>query len=273
MDKPIVSAIIVSHNSANELHQCLASLVIQVGCSLRIIVVDSGSSDTGYLDQLAERYDFTLIQTSNIGFSQANNLGYEIISPETEMVVFMNPDTVLPGKYLDNALTLLKANPEAGVVSGVLTGFDMNSSTPTEYVDSTGIFRSWYGRWYDRDQGKKCCDVKRPRQFLPAVCGALLVCRQKALTDLGNEIFDPDFFLYKEDIELSIRLRKCGWKLLFEPQLIAYHGRGWKKKRRDVSLLLREVASRSEMLLYRKHPSPYMLWALMKYIIVRYIKI
>lgn len=273
MSIPIVSAIIVSHNSAHELPQCLAALENQSGCSLELIVVDSGSTETGYLDQLADRYAFRLIRTSNVGFSQANNIGYQAVSADSKMVVFLNPDTILPDKYLEKALTLLKNTPEAGVVSGVLVGYDMNSSKPTEYIDSTGVFRKWYGRWYDRDHGVRYAGINRPRQFLPAVCGALLACRPEALAAMSGYIFDPDFFLYKEDIEFSIRLRKHGWKLLFEPQLVAYHGRGWKRKRRDVHVFLREVASKSEMLLYRKHPSPYMLWAVMKYILVRYVKI
>jgi GT2 family glycosyltransferase len=97
-----------------------------------------------------------------------------------------------------------------------------------------------------------------------------MVCRKEPLDELGNNVFDEDFFLYKEDIELSLRLRKNGWKLLFDPQLHAFHCRGWNAERKTVPLQTRLTASRSEILLYKKHPSPYILWAMFKYGLVRW---
>jgi GT2 family glycosyltransferase len=92
-----------------------------------------------------------------------------------------------------------------------------------------------------------------------------------ALLALPGPVFDPDFFLYKEDIELSLRMRKAGWQLLYDPRLLAYHGRGWNKKRGEMAVKLRCMAAANEILLYKKHPSPYMLWAWMKYLLVRFI--
>jgi GT2 family glycosyltransferase len=97
-----------------------------------------------------------------------------------------------------------------------------------------------------------------------------MACRLEALPAVATgQVFDEDFFLYKEDIELSLRLRKNGWKLLYEPKVRAFHCRGWGGRRREVPLALRLAAARSEVLLYRKHPSPYMLWAVGKYLLVR----
>ncbi len=271
--EPHVSVIIVTHNSQKELPLCLESLGRQEGCRLTVVVVDSGSEDPSYLRKLKEKFNITLIETSNIGFSRANNLGFSAVNDDCQMVVFQNPDTLLPERYLLKAYTLLDAAPEAAVISGVLAGYDFAECKPTLQIDSTGIFRNWYGRWYDRDQGSLISVMKRQRQFLPAVCGALFACRIEALRNLGQYVFDPDFFLYKEDIELSIRLRKNGWKLLFDPALQAFHGRGWNRKRSAVSLPLRRTAAKSEVLLYKKHPSPYMLWALMKYFMVTIARI
>ncbi|MCI5208737.1 MAG: hypothetical protein D3910_08075, partial [Candidatus Electrothrix sp. ATG2] len=89
----------------------------------------------------------------------------------------------------------------------------------------------------------------------------------------GAAVFDPDFFLYKEDIELCLRIRKAGWRLVSLPEILVYHCRGWQKDRQDISFQLRLTAAKSELLLYRKHPSPYILWALSKYLLVRWLKI
>jgi N-acetylglucosaminyl-diphospho-decaprenol L-rhamnosyltransferase len=265
-----IGAIIVSHDSVGVLSRCLQHLSMQTVPCRVIIVVDSGSSSTDYLDALRQNFSFTLIKSGNIGFSRANNLGVRHLPAEIEMVVFLNPDTFLPLDYLDKAVACLENHPRAAVISGRLEGYDAAAARPTGRIDSTGVFRSWYGRWYDRDQGREIGHVQRTKGYIPAACGALLCCRRASLQVFADHVFDPDFFLYKEDIELCLRLRNNGWKILFDPELTAYHCRGWGKKRMAIPHELRKIAAESEVLLYKKHPSIYMLWALMKYILVRW---
>ena len=75
--------------------------------------------------------------------------------------------------------------------------------------------------------------------------------------------------MYKEDIELSLRLRATGWRILYDPRVELYHCRGWNRQRQTMPLARRVMASGNEVLLYRRHPSPYILWALLKYLLVR----
>lgn len=97
-----------------------------------------------------------------------------------------------------------------------------------------------------------------------------MCCRLEALARFADTgVFDERFFLYKEDIELSLRLRKNGWKLLYQPRVRAFHCRGWQRQRSDVPYTARLLAAKSEILLYLRHPSPYMLWAIGKYLLVR----
>ncbi|WP_163336904.1 glycosyltransferase family 2 protein [Desulfopila sp. IMCC35008] len=269
---PEVLAVIVTHNSETVLPLCLKAIGAQEDVLCSVSIVDCGSADTSYLYSLQTKFSFELVEESNIGFSRANNKGCESASSTSEFVVFLNPDTILPRKYLSQAVEILTRNPQVAIVSGILEGYDPQQGTPTGLVDSTGVFRKWYGRWYDRNQGEPLQNVSLASQELPAVCGALMVCRKEALRGLGSDIFDNDFFLYKEDIELSLRLRKRGWKLLFTPNLHAYHCRGWQMDRGTMSLQTRLTAARSEVLLYRKHPSPYMVWAVLKYIAVRWFR-
>ena len=84
---------------------------------------------------------------------------------------------------------------------------------------------------------------------------------------------DPAFFLYKEDIELCLRLRAAGWHLLYQPALRALHCRGWQSERQAVPWSLRLTAAANEIRLYCRHPSPYLLWALAKYALVRWLHI
>jgi len=273
---PKVAAIIVSHNSEATLERCLQGVLAQDYSLESIILVDSGSRDRSFLEELKEKYPIQLVLAVNIGFSRANNLGYGKLSSEMDFVVFVNPDLFLPSDFISKAIGLCDDYTEIGILSGKLFGYDLEHDKPSGRLDSTGINRKWYGRWYDRGQGEpdNSEDRKFDRpEFMPALCGALLFCRNKALSPFAKAVFDPDFFLYKEDIELCLRLRKSGWKLLYHPELSAFHCRGWKDERAAMSHRLRKIAAKSEVLLYKKHPSPYMLWALLKYFLVLVVRL
>ncbi len=266
---PKVSAIVVSHNSEQTLARCLQGLADQDIALDRIVLVDSGSTDQSFLSSLQQIDSLSLVAAENIGFSRANNLGMLELPTDTDFVFFVNPDVFLPPDFVGTALEICSHDSEIGIVSGRLLGYDPEQDKPSGRIDSTGVERKWYGRWVDRGQGEHDQDQYGKPEAMAALCGALLFCRKKALHSLQGQVFDPDFFLYKEDIELSLRLRKSGWKLLYHPDLVAYHCRGWKNERAKMPYHLRKMAAESEVLLYQKHPSPYMVWALFKYILVR----
>ena len=266
-----VYVIIVSHDSSAVLATCLNHLDKQTIAARQVIVVDCGSTDPSYLRQLPEVEGLRLVSAENIGYGRGNNLGCQQLEGAGEgMVVFLNPDTFLPHDFLAQAVTVLTENPGAGAISGKLLGYDHQAMKPTGRIDSTGIYRRWYGRWYDRGQGEKDRGQYDLIDSPPALCGALLCCRQKALQPYGREVFDPDFFLYKEDIELCLRLRRDGWGLVYDPRLVAFHCRGWGSRRSLMSHALRLTAAQSELLLCRKHPGPHILWAWSKYLLVRF---
>jgi N-acetylglucosaminyl-diphospho-decaprenol L-rhamnosyltransferase len=265
-----VYVVIVTHDSAKELDICLAHLEKQTVPIKRVAIVDSGSADQQSLDSIHQLPGMKIIKTENIGFSRANNLGFkQIVVDGDGMVVFMNPDTFLPPDYLAQAINVLNENPGAAVVSGKLLGYDIQAMKPSGKIDSTGIFRRWYGRWYDRGQGKKDQGQYDLITTPPALCGALMCCRIKALNLFKGDVFDPDFFLYKEDIEFCLRVRAAGWILVYDPRLIAHHCRGWAKNRQQISYELRLMAARNEVLLYRKHPGPAIVWAMLKLFLVQ----
>ncbi len=273
-----IAVIIVTHNSQDVLPRCLEALS-QQSIQLDIIVADSGSKDTSYLNNFNRRANITVLCDENIGFSQANNKGYQAVSQAAEFVLFLNPDAFLTKNSLQQALNFLQNNQQVGCVGCRLLGFDNKSGCPSGLLDSTGVFRKWYGRWYDRSQGEQDTGQYLVQEDVPALCGAFLFCRQAMLRQLAGtkdqqaKIFDPDFFLYKEDIELCIRIRKAGWQLVYQPAIKVYHCRGWQKNRNHISWQQRLAAAQSELILYRKHPSLYIIWALLKYLLVRLFKI
>ncbi len=270
------AVVIVTHNSQAVLGRCLAALAAQTEPPVLTALIDSGSEDSSYVRAHCQQPGFVVRFAENIGFSRANNIGWQAVQQEAEAVLFVNPDAFPAPKSLELACAFLAENPTVGCVGGRLLGFDAATGQPTGLLDSTGVFRNWHGRWHDRDQGQPDCGQRSQREEVPAVCGAFLLARRTALeqTALPDEaVFDPAFFLYKEDIELSLRLRRAGWKIAYLPEAVAHHCRGWQQNRKAMPAWLRLTAARNEVLLYRRHPSPYILWALLKYAAVRWLGI
>ena len=270
--KSRLSVIIVTHNSQDYIQKAIENLHNQSMPIDKVYIVDSGSEDRAYLIELNKKYKIEVTYERNIGFSKANNLGFKNVHKDSDFVLFLNPDTYLREDFVEKALKVMHEDEAIGVVSGRILGFDVKSNCASGLIDSTGIFRKIYGRWYDRGNGVSDEGQYVITEEVPALCGALLFCRRKALDSLGENVFDPDFFMYKEDIEFSLRIRKYGWKLIYDPQLIAYHCRGWQR-RSEISYDLKKTAAKSEILLYKKHPSPYIFWAYLKYWVVVTLRI
>lgn len=270
------AVIIVTHNSQKYLPTCLQALQQQTRRPAQLIVVDSGSQETSYLTAYAHDSSFTLhLAQENVGFCQGNNIGMSYVQASVQYVLFLNPDAFLTPSFLEQAIAYLEqpSAQQVGALSGILLGYNIQEQQPTGRIDSTGVFRTWYGRWYDRGQGEfyQASPECQPEQ-VPALCGALFLCRMQALQGVQlapHVIMDPTFYMYKEDIDLSLRLRRQGWSLLVVPQLIAYHCRGWQQDRSKMPHHLRLQSAKNEMRLYARLKSPCYFYSLLKYWMVK----
>ncbi len=267
-----VAVIVVTHNSKPVIGKCISAVLAQQNVSCEVIIVDSGSTDTAYLDLYQNNPKVQLVLSENVGFAKANNQGYRRISSDSSDVVFLNPDAFLEPDSLSKALKTMAASPDIACLTGRMSGYDLKTDQANGLLDSTGVFRKWYGRWYDRSHGEMDLGQYRTGQDLPAACGAFMLCKKAALTGIllnGQDVFDPDFFLFKEDIELSLRLQKNGGRIFYDPEVKLYHCRGWNQTRSQVAYPHRLLSAQNEILLYRKHKSLYCIWAFLKYMLVR----
>lgn len=113
----------------------------------------------------------------------------------------------------------MEENSSCGAMTGLLLEYDLEKNEPTGRYDSTGIFCTPYGKWFDRDQGQEInTHLYKTNEELPAINEALLLCKKTALLNSDNS-----YISFKDHIDLSISLRKNGWKLMLVPDLIAYH--------------------------------------------------
>ena len=265
-----ISVVIVTYNSAPFFEALISALEKQTLLPQRIIIVDSGSKDTGYLERVhTSPLNFRLALKDNIGVCVGNNLGWSQ-SRDADYVLFLNPDAFLTPDFLEKGIEYLEdpANLSVGIVQPTLIQYDISTKQSTGCVDSTGVSQSWYGRFFERDQGKllEVLAQHTAPNSVPAVCSAVALCRQQSLVDIaeGDNLFDPEFFMYKDDTDVSLRVRRMGWKLMHHPGLVAYHCRGWKG-RAATSRKMRLLSSRNDIRLYAKTRSPYLIYAFAKH--------
>jgi len=246
-----------------------------------IVIVDSGSRDPSYLQPYQAQSNVTVVLADkDIGFCKGNNIGMSKIPRHCDYVFLLNPDAFLTPRFVEEAMAFMEdpANRQCGALTGTVLGYDVEAGAAKGAYDSTGVFRSWYGRWYDRDQGSSYQSGRyRQPEVIPAICGAVFFCRKKALESVlirEREILDNTFYMYKEDIDLSIRLQRKGWSLCFVPSLIAYHCRGWQRDRSKMPRELKIASARNELRIqkYQKAPIPF-LYSLCKFAAVKIFNI
>jgi N-acetylglucosaminyl-diphospho-decaprenol L-rhamnosyltransferase len=265
---PTLAVIIVTFDSGRVLSKCLESLAQQTRQPDLVVVVDNCSPHPAYLEVIPKSNQFNLLRASrNEGFCRGNNLGY-VYARRCKYVLFLNPDAFPSSNLLEEALSWMQQpeNSRVGCLTGTLLRFDTRAGRPTGRIDTTGIFQTWYGRWYERYGGqvRETVDLGREAHEVTAATGALMFCRTEALERVAlhpGEVFDSRFFMYKEDIDLSLRLRAGGWRVVYLPSLVAYHARGWQERSR-ISLRVKLLAVRNELricLRYRRWALPFSL--------------
>ncbi len=265
-----LTAIIVNYNNEATLGLTVESLLAQSGRPAQVIVVDCGSRNTPWRDAAWTRADGVevIMAGANLGFTGGNNLGWSHVDSAAEWVLFLNPDVLLPTGIIE----LLQERGqrteavEFALISPRLAGYDFGMSCPTGYVDSSGVFPCWSG-WADR---RDVLPQRDELEEVPALCGAFMLGRIAALRQVARAaggIFDERYFAYKEDVELSLRLRRAGWRLGVWHGGEVFHGRGWQS-RKKMSRFVRRLSARNEVRLHATYAPARLPLSLVKWLLV-----
>ncbi len=233
----ILSVVIVSYNVKYFLEQCLSSLKKAVegislpGSSTEVFIIDNASSD-GSPDFLEPLFpDFHFIRNKeNSGFAKANNLVIPLCNGE--FILFLNPDTILAEDSLDTCISFFRNYADAGAVGVRMidgTGRFLKESKrgfpypAASLFKMTGlnhvfprskIFSSYYMGHLDEDS----------TQAVDVLSGAFMMIKKNVLNQTGG--FDERFFMYAEDIDLSYRIHKAGFKNYYLPATTIIHFKG-----------------------------------------------
>lgn len=225
--KPLVSIVIINYNTKKYLETCIQSLLAQTWSEKEIIFLDNDSSD-GSFEFVSGKYPrITAVKNSkNLGYATAGNQGIKLAKGKYVMTI--NPDIIFEQEYVEYCVQKMEQDSRIGAIGGKIYKYNYENNHKTSFIDTVGIFCYRNRRFIDDGQGLEDKGQFDEEKEVFGVSGACPVYRRSALEEVKykDEYFDENFFMYKEDIDISWRLRLAGWKCWYLPSAIANHGRG-----------------------------------------------
>ena len=228
--RPLVSIILVTWNSARFLPRCLDALRAQTYQPVEVIVVDNASADAS---RELVRGVTLIANDTNRGFSAAVNQG--IAKANGEFVLLCNPDAFLDAKYIEAIVDAMTAE-EVGSATGTLMREDGKT------IDTAGIRMTRSGRHLDIQSfspqgGEKAAEGRMRGPGVSdvfGVSGAAAMYRMSFLRDVAvdGEIFDEDFFAYREDADIAWRGQLRAWRSIHVAAATGTHVRRVTPERR-----------------------------------------
>jgi N-acetylglucosaminyl-diphospho-decaprenol L-rhamnosyltransferase len=254
--RPEVSVLIVGYRTRGELAACLPSLFASSqGVTMETVLVDNASGD-GTAEWVTEAFPRVRLVAldENIGFARAVNLAADLA--RGEYVLLLNPDTVVRPGAVDALLRFARAHPQAGLVGG-RTLTEAGATEPSSCwgrptLWSTFCFATGLSTAFRRSS------VFNPERMpnwnrddsreVGVITGCLLLASIHTWRALGG--FDPRFFMYSEDTDLSIRAWKAGYRPAITPEAEVIHTIGASS---SVKATRQVMIMRGKVTMARKH--------------------
>jgi len=224
---PELSVVIVSYRCRELLADCLESLAAnRDDVRMEVEVIDNASGDDTIGAARAAGWVTATALADNIGFARANNIG--LARACGQAVLVLNPDTVVPPHGLRRCLDELWSLPDVGLLTARLVDPDgrldrrCKRGFPTLWSSLcyfTGLDRVLHDRRSQRYTVGWLPDTQAGD--VESVSGAFMLMRRDALHQVGG--FDEQFFMYAEDIDLSLRFIENGWRVRYWPGVDVIH--------------------------------------------------
>jgi len=226
----IIGFITYGESTSRYLLSFLESINRQTFKDFKILAIDNSENKENENNKIIkEKYPEIEFNWAgkNIGFAKALNIMInKAISEDAEYFLALNPDMILKPDFVENIIKAIQKDNKIGAIAPKILKWDFKNNIKTNIVDSYGLSMNKEHRFYDRFQGNDDDSSKKSDEVF-GFTGAAVLFNLKALKDISysNEYFDELMFMYKEDCDLSYRLRLAGWKIIFLPDAVAYHDR------------------------------------------------
>jgi hypothetical protein len=210
----MASIIISNYNGEKHLHECLSSLMQLDYPLYEVIVVDAASSDNSIAIIERDFPEVRLIKKGKIGIGEALNYGISLA--QGEFIVFdLNNDDIVDKKWLTHLVKVLANSPDIGVVCGKRFKYGSNN-----ILDSAGCRINFLTgdtpQIGHNELDSTMYNVQKEVDFVPVIA-----TRRAILEKVG--LCDPTYYIYREDSDFCLRVKRSGYKIVFVPSAVFWH--------------------------------------------------
>jgi GT2 family glycosyltransferase len=255
-----LSIIIVNWNTKELTKNCIDSVYKNTkNIKFEIILIDNDSTDRSVEEIQSIFPKLKIIENNqNSGFAKANNQGIRIA--KGNFILLLNSDTEILNNAIEKSLNYIRNNPEIGALGCKLLNID-GTSQPSAKINNSSIYGILFDKILrkfkvsnslDNNYSSKVDSFNEIKE-VATIKGAFFLLRKKAINDVG--LLDERFFMFAEENDLCLRLRKKGWKVIFYPYANIIHLGGGSTKNGNHETLIHKQRVLSRLLLIKKHNS------------------
>jgi len=255
MKKPLVSIIIVNYNGWPLIKDCFLSLGKQTYRKIEVIVVDNNSrpDQVKHLKTLSfKSLNIKFIYLDkNTGFTGGNNAG--AAAANGKYIALLNNDTIADENWVVKLVKTLESDPKAGIAVGKI--YRVKNELKKEFFDSAGSLYNQIGSAWSRGYLEKEEGQYNKQEEVPMATACSLLFRKEILDK--TFLFDDSFFMYMEEFDFCLRVRRLGYSILYTPKAIIYHhfSQSVKKEASDSTMFKQFYANRARMkVIFKYYP-------------------
>ncbi|HUI30971.1 MAG TPA: glycosyltransferase family 2 protein [Candidatus Acidoferrales bacterium] len=211
--------ILVNFGEADQTIDCVKSLRKSSLTDFNVIIIDNGgTSDSRKILQQACHGVVVLSTEQNLGFGGANNMGIDYaLQNGADLILLLNNDTIVKEDTIEKLVETAKQEPEAGIIGAKIHYYDKPNTL-------------WYaGGRLDIDRGlgthigigKEDDGLQQHCVETDFVTGCCMLIKREVIEKIGK--LDHSYFLYLEDADYSVRAKRAGYSVLYQPAAVLYH--------------------------------------------------
>lgn len=241
---PKVCIVIINYNGRALLEKHLPSVLNTEYPNFEVVVVDNASTD-GSLDLLRKEFPSVRVikNIENLGFGRANNVAFTKLKGFTFFALLNNDMEVTPA-WLDRLVEKMKNNLKVAAVGPRVLYSTMRGGR--YIINSAGGVVDEFDRGFDRFEGCPDNDTYETVEEVDFISGGAMLLRKEAMDEVGG--FDERMFFYYEDVDLCLRFKEKGWKIMYNGMAVVYHdhqatAKNWGQRKMTLAANVNRIKS------------------------------
>lgn len=252
MRTPQVLAVVVNWNDPESTRRCIQSLVKSDYANMRVVIVDNGSNPELYARLQTDLPDMEILRSDvNLGFPGGANVGLRyVLTQDADYALILNNDTLIDPMMVSQLVQAAEENPNAGLVGPVI--YYLDHPDKVWFAGERFLFGI-----YPLRRSLRLSPSNKAVEEVDFISGCATLIPRSVLENIG--LFPSDYFMYYDDIDLSVRVKAAGKNLLCVTGARMWHAVSISYGGPD-SPIKQYFQAKSSFIFYRKYSKGLRLW-------------